>query len=89
MRVEGLQNNTYQNKHNDLLQNLNHNQKREIRDLLNQVPQDKKQNVINQIKELNAQKLDNQKYFNAIKETIQNTLAQSQAASFNNFSLYA
>ena len=89
MRVEGLQNNTYQNQNNDLLQNLNHNQKREIRDLLNQVPQDKKQNVINQIKELNTQKLDNQKYFNAIKETIQNTLAQSQAGGLNNFSLYA
>ena len=89
MRVEGLQNNPYQNKNNDLLQNLNYEQKREIRNLLDQVPQEKKQNVINQIKELNSQNLDNQKYFNALKETIQNTLAQSQAASFSNFSLYA
>ena len=88
MKINGLNQNTYHHQ-NDLLQNLNHNQKREIRNLLNQVPQDKKQDVINQIKELNTQKMDNQKYFNAIKETIQNTLAQSQAASFNNFSLYA
>ncbi len=89
MKVEGLQNTNIQTKQNDLLQNLDYNQKREVRDLLNQVPQNKKQDVINQIKELNTQKMDNQKYFNAIKETIQNTLAQSQQASFNNFSLYA
>ena len=89
MKVNEVNGLNINNKQNDLLQNLDYNQKREVRNLLNQVPQNKKQNVINQIKELNTQKMDNQKYFNAIKETIQNTLAQSQQASFNNFSLYA
>ena len=90
MRVEGFQYNlNNQDKNNDFLQNLNYNQKKEIRNLLNQIPKEKKQDVINQIKELNNQRMDNQKYYKAIKETIQNTLAQSQAANFYNFSLYA
>ena len=89
MRVEGLQNTNTQSTQNDIFQNLNYDQKREIRSLLNKLPEDKKEETIKEIKELNTQKLDNQKYYNAIKESIQNKMAQSVTASFNNFSLYA
>ena len=89
MRVEGLQNTNTQNNQNDLFQNLNYDQKREIRTLLDKLPQDKREETIKELKGLNTQKLDNQKYYNAIKESIQNKMAQSVAASFNNFSLYA
>ncbi len=73
----------------NIMQNLTPDQRQEISQSMQNLSQTDRKNVMEQLKQIDASKLDNQQYFQALQDTIKEAVQSSNQIAASGFNMYA